>query len=356
MVEGAVELLVFWIVPVAHPLHGNALGLEHRLLEIGLGRGAAQVTISACRTDNAQQAFSFGSQGRIRSIPNDPCLEPEQLSDFAKKNGVDLRESLFLLRPFVPAADHWRELGEKWRAAVSEFKRPPMFIGPGLFDLHLINGLIVATFAYHRDRQPLDAIRSLDSIAIVPVTPHILRGVEYHVFVAPSDQVKEPFPRHVARLNDRYSHGLTRNLAGLTIPMRRIVSLKRPRPRKAQMRSTLLIFAVLALTVYGQLVIKARALAHAVETAALQSKFHYLLAMLTDFRVLSGFVAAFLAGLCWMLAIEKLELAYAYPFMALSFVLVPLGSTFFFGEVVPPMQWLGLSLIVVGVSVSALAR
>jgi drug/metabolite transporter (DMT)-like permease len=122
------------------------------------------------------------------------------------------------------------------------------------------------------------------------------------------------------------------------------------------MRSTLLIVAVLALTVYGQLIIKARALAHGVENAAMQNKFYYLLAMLTDVRVLSGFAAAFLAGLCWMLAIEKLELAYAYPFMALSFVLVPLGSTFFFGEVIPPMQWFGLALIVAGVSVSALAR
>lgn len=122
------------------------------------------------------------------------------------------------------------------------------------------------------------------------------------------------------------------------------------------MRSTLLIFAVLALTVYGQLVIKARALAHAAQNATVQNKLYYLLAMLTDFRVLTGFAAAFLAGLCWMLAIEKLELAYAYPFMALSFVLVPLGSTFFFGEVVPPLQWLGLGIIVVGVSVSALAR
>jgi drug/metabolite transporter (DMT)-like permease len=78
--------------------------------------------------------------------------------------------------------------------------------------------------------------------------------------------------------------------------------------------------------------------------------------MLTDFSVLSGFAAAFLAGICWMLAIERLDLSIAYPFMALSFVLVPLGSTFFFGEVVPPMQWLGLGLIIAGVSVSALAR
>jgi multidrug transporter EmrE-like cation transporter len=147
-----------------------------------------------------------------------------------------------------------------------------------------------------------------------------------------------------------------RNLAGLTIPTHRIVSLNSPVPRKTQMRSTLLIFAVLALTVYGQLIIKARALTHAAETAVLPSKLHYLLAMLTDYSVLSGFAAAFLAGICWMLAIERLDLVFAYPFMALSFVLVPLGSTIFFGEMVPPIQWLGLGLIVAGVTVSALAR
>jgi drug/metabolite transporter (DMT)-like permease len=122
------------------------------------------------------------------------------------------------------------------------------------------------------------------------------------------------------------------------------------------MRSTFLIFAVLALTVYGQLVIKARALMHAAETAALPSKLYYLLAMLTDYSVLSGFAAAFIAGICWMLAIERLDLALAYPFLALSFVLVPLGSLYFFGELVPPMQWLGLGLIVAGVTVSTLAR
>jgi multidrug transporter EmrE-like cation transporter len=122
------------------------------------------------------------------------------------------------------------------------------------------------------------------------------------------------------------------------------------------MRSPLLLFAVLTLTVYGQLVIKARALVHAAETAAMPSKLSYLLAMLTDIGVLSGLGAAVLAVVCWMLAIERLDLALAYPFVALSFVLVPLGSTIFFGEALPPIQLLGLGLIVAGVTVSALAR
>ncbi len=42
--------------------------------------------------------------------------------------------------------------------------------------------------------------------------------------------------------------------------------------------------------------------------------------------------------------------------MALSFVLVPIGSMVLFGERMPPIQLLGLGLIVGGVTVSALAR
>ncbi|MGA3311023.1 MAG: hypothetical protein ABSD08_20780 [Xanthobacteraceae bacterium] len=122
------------------------------------------------------------------------------------------------------------------------------------------------------------------------------------------------------------------------------------------MRSTFLLFAVLALTVYGQLMIKARALAHASEAVGSPDTLHYLLAMFTDFWVLSGFGAAVLAGACWMLAIERLEVGYAYPFMALSFVFVPLGAMALFGEPLPAIQLLGLALIIAGVTVSALAR
>ncbi len=122
------------------------------------------------------------------------------------------------------------------------------------------------------------------------------------------------------------------------------------------MRSTFLLFAVLALTVYGQLMIKARAVAHASEAVGGRHTLHYLLAMFTDFWVLSGFGAAVLAAACWMLAIERLEVGYAYPIMALSFVFVPLGAMALFGEPLPAIQLLGLALIIAGVTVSALAR
>lgn len=116
----------------------------------------------------------------------------------------------------------------------------------------------------------------------------------------------------------------------------------------------LMLLAVVVLTVYGQLMIKARALAHAAEASS--GKLLYLMAMFTDIGVLSGLAAAVTASAFWMLAIDRLDVAYAYPFMALCFVLVPAGATFLFGERLPPIQMLGISLIIIGVIVNAFSR
>ena len=118
----------------------------------------------------------------------------------------------------------------------------------------------------------------------------------------------------------------------------------------------LFVFAVLVFTVYGQLMMKARAIAHAVPGNEGASKLQYLISMLTDVGVISCFAAAVLAAVCWMLAIEKLPVGYAYPFMALSFVLVPIGSLVLFGEKIPPVQLFAIGLIVVGVTLSAFDR
>jgi multidrug transporter EmrE-like cation transporter len=119
------------------------------------------------------------------------------------------------------------------------------------------------------------------------------------------------------------------------------------------MRSAILLCAVLALAVYGQLAVKARALAHAKD---LTGRLDYLFAMFTDPWVLSGLAGLLVAGACWMLVLRRLDIGFAYPFMALSFVLVPVGSTLLFGEPLPKVQLMALALIVAGVTVSALAR
>lgn len=114
------------------------------------------------------------------------------------------------------------------------------------------------------------------------------------------------------------------------------------------------IACTLALTVYGQLIMKARAIAHASDRTG-GSKLEYLFAMYTDLGVLSGLAAAVLASVCWALALEKAGLGFAYPFMALSFVIVPLMARTLFGESISPMQIVGIVTIVIGVAINALA-
>jgi multidrug transporter EmrE-like cation transporter len=125
---------------------------------------------------------------------------------------------------------------------------------------------------------------------------------------------------------------------------------------ESSMQSAVLLFAVLALTVHGQLMIKLRVLVHAPEIGGPAGRLLYLASMFSDFWVLSALAAAVLAGACWMLAVSRLEIGYTYPCMALSFVLVPIDSTVLFGEPLPGIRLVGIALIVAGVTVSALAR
>ena len=115
-----------------------------------------------------------------------------------------------------------------------------------------------------------------------------------------------------------------------------------------------LIALVLALTVYGQLIVKARAAVYSGGPGL--SKMAYLAAMFTDIHVLAGLAAAVLASALWFLAIERASLSYTYPFMALTFALVPIGSKFLLDDLISPIQWIGMGLIVIGVSLNALAR
>lgn len=113
----------------------------------------------------------------------------------------------------------------------------------------------------------------------------------------------------------------------------------------------LYIIGTVLLTVYGQLILKWRVSQHILPSEFSQ-KFIYLSKLvLTDFFVLSGFAAAFLASLCWMTAIKNMNLSTAYPFMSLSFILVVFLSAIFFNEKISYFTVLGLMLICAGIAV-----
>lgn len=53
----------------------------------------------------------------------------------------------------------------------------------------------------------------------------------------------------------------------------------------------------------------------------------------------------------WVWLLQRVELGRVYPFMALAFILLPLGSYFVFGERFQPQYFLGVGLIMVGIFV-----
>lgn len=104
----------------------------------------------------------------------------------------------------------------------------------------------------------------------------------------------------------------------------------------------------IALTVYGQLVLKWQVglrpyLAQAPYTIS------NIVMLLANLWVISAFVAAFGASLCWMAAISRMPISKAYPFMALNFVLVLLFATTIFHETLDIYKVVGTLTIVIGV-------
>lgn len=106
-------------------------------------------------------------------------------------------------------------------------------------------------------------------------------------------------------------------------------------------------------TVYGQLVLKWQAGLMMARYPLSAGQAQYVLRMLMNAWVLSGLAAAFLASLCWMMAVSRLQLSRAYPFMALNFVLVGIAAVPLFGELFTWPKAVGLALIVLGIAISS---
>lgn len=107
------------------------------------------------------------------------------------------------------------------------------------------------------------------------------------------------------------------------------------------------IALTLALTVYGQLVLKWQMGSAGALPEGTLAKLGFLFGQLLNPWILSGFAAAFLASLAWMAAMTRFDLGYAYPYMSLAFVIVMVFGVLFLGE---PLNWakVGGTLLVVG--------
>lgn len=113
----------------------------------------------------------------------------------------------------------------------------------------------------------------------------------------------------------------------------------------------LMVAATILLTTYGQLVLKWQVTTPAPPPFRFMDDWPSIIVLLLRPWVISALAAAFLASLCWMAAMSRLELSKAYPFMALNFLLVGLLAIPLFGEALTRPKIVGLCLVIAGLAV-----
>lgn len=74
----------------------------------------------------------------------------------------------------------------------------------------------------------------------------------------------------------------------------------------------------------------------------------------TSFIIFASAAALYMAStLLWIVALRNVPLSYAYMFMAVGFILVPLAGHFIFGEPISMRFFAGAALIAMGIWLAA---
>jgi drug/metabolite transporter (DMT)-like permease len=116
-----------------------------------------------------------------------------------------------------------------------------------------------------------------------------------------------------------------------------------------------LLFIALTIvwTVAGQLLVKKGMQEVGSAPGQAQMLPAFLWRAITQWKVLLGVACAVLATLCWMVALSRAQLSFAYPFFGLAIVLVLVLSGLMLGERVPVTRWIGVAIVFVGIFVAS---
>lgn len=75
-----------------------------------------------------------------------------------------------------------------------------------------------------------------------------------------------------------------------------------------------------------------------------------LLGLITNFFLILGIIFYGVGAIIFVLALKHGDLSMVYPFISLSFIWVALLSLMFLGESLVLLQWIGIFIIIIGVS------
>ena len=103
----------------------------------------------------------------------------------------------------------------------------------------------------------------------------------------------------------------------------------------------------------GQILVKMGMLEVGQSPSELGPMVIFIFSSLTNLRVLLGLGCAIAAALTWIIAISRSSLSFAYPFMALTVVLVLIMSGVIFKENIPINRWIGVGIVCTGIIIAS---
>jgi uncharacterized membrane protein len=113
------------------------------------------------------------------------------------------------------------------------------------------------------------------------------------------------------------------------------------------------IATTVALTVYGQIIIKWQVNKAGAFPATMAGKAEFLADLLLNPWIITVLAGALIAALSWMAALTHFELSRAYPFVALSFAFVLVLSAVVFDEAITFPKVAGVLLIMAGLAIGS---
>ncbi len=103
------------------------------------------------------------------------------------------------------------------------------------------------------------------------------------------------------------------------------------------------------LAVVGQLLLKTGMLRVGKFSLQVSGLVHQYIRILLNPFIIVGLFSFLVSMLVWLYVLSRMELSFAYPFVALNYVLILFGSYFLFKETITLVRMIGVVVIIAGV-------
>ena len=112
-----------------------------------------------------------------------------------------------------------------------------------------------------------------------------------------------------------------------------------------------LILTGVLLNAGAQLLLKTGVTPLGVLSVGLHNVLPVTLRVLSQWPIVAGLACYVLSVGVWIVALSRVEVSLAYPMLSLGYVVNALAAWWLFGEMLGPMRWAGMALILLGVLV-----